>query len=58
MRVVGHPRPRKAARAGFPRRDLDYVADIDGNCIADLRDLAIMLASWLDDYTLTDAIAQ
>jgi len=32
--------------------------DIDENCITDFADFALMAATWLDDYTLTEAIPE
>ena len=30
--------------------------DVDDNCITDFKDFALMAATWLDDYTLTEAV--
>jgi hypothetical protein len=32
--------------------------DLDGNCITAFPDFAVMAATWLDDYTLTEAVAK
>jgi hypothetical protein len=32
--------------------------DLDGNCITAFPDFALMAATWLDDYTLTEAVAK
>ncbi len=31
-------------------------SDIDGNCITDLSDFALLASSWLDDFTLTEPV--
>jgi hypothetical protein len=36
----------------------DNPTDLDGNCITDLKDLAIMLATWLTDTSLTAPVAK
>ena len=41
-----------AARIGLGLA-ADNPTDLDGNCITDLKDLAEMLAKWLDDHALT-----
>ena len=45
-----------AAKAAGPV-ELD-ATDIDGNCITAFPDFAVMAATWLDDYTLTEAVAK
>jgi hypothetical protein len=46
-----------AARGGFPRLDLVYVADSNGDCVIDLADLAAEIAArWLENYALTAPI--
>jgi hypothetical protein len=32
--------------------------DIDGNCITDFKDFALMAMTWLDDYALTESVAK
>jgi len=32
--------------------------DIDGNCITNFADFAVMATTWLDDYTLTEPVAK
>jgi hypothetical protein len=32
--------------------------DLDDNCITNFKDFALMAATWLDDYALTEAVAK
>ena len=43
-----------AAKAAGPV-EIDST-DIDDNCITDFKDFALMAATWLDDYTLTEPV--
>jgi len=36
----------------------ENAGDLDGNCITDFDDLAVMATTWLDDYALTEPIAK
>ncbi len=45
-----------AAKAAGPV-ELDPT-DIDGNCITNFEDFAVMATTWLDDYTLTEPVAK
>jgi hypothetical protein len=46
----------QAAKAAGPV-EFD-ITDIDENCITNFADFAVMAATWLDDYTLTEAVAK
>ncbi len=45
------------AAIGIGQR-VDHSTDLDGNCITDLSDVAIMAATWLNDVALTGAITK
>jgi hypothetical protein len=36
----------------------DNPTDLDGNCITDLKDLAVMLTTWMTDTSLTEPVAK
>lgn len=46
-----------AARIG-KGLEADYTAAIDGNCIINLEDFAVMATTRLVDYTLTESVVQ
>ena len=46
----------QGARGGFPRRDLIYLGDYDGNCVIDIYDFAMVAVQWLDPYQMTEPI--
>jgi hypothetical protein len=46
-----------AKAAGLATKFLDP-GNFDGNCINDFRDIAVLISTWLVDYTLTEPIAE
>ena len=47
---------RENASGGWPRLDLVYTADFDGDCDVDLADLLVVVRQWLDPYELEEPI--